>query len=1770
MFKAKFYPVIVLFIVITEDCFSVPTPQDTTYVNTRDYVLFLKNAIQSLRENSKRNKQDLKLLHATCKAISKATVTLKPPAVFDSLFNSKGFAQYKDYLNKFLESKDSLSHLIDSLYYFSSFGWSGDVTSDAYTVDQKLLAGYYFLGSRAAPLINASLQQNVGDSAVTMLKTGFNSSLAELNARSRSSGLLQRFEILSSSAAVDLKKLTYYLKGLLSGEDPIEAATKYAEVYERLWNGFFIRNVKNVQACGIKLSKRETSVLENYCRQIVRDSALFGGNHEKFSNYALTFNWNHLVGEIESSFYQGCAQYWPESGIPGFLTDSVLQKLDIYELTYIAKSYFPIDWVAHFADSVAASFGSMEQQIKEYEDYLLKLEKNVETFSEDGTWNAFNNALKFEIDLKPEKDVFRVRLLYVIKDGVYVETGVSFDNVFCKLASASDLLTKFSDFSAKNRPKINQAEFRKFLQRLGFIESFVDLSELAVSLDSMSFSYLGASLRLTPIKLVEFQSQIARQNTDNTIQVYEALKSRLAAQVKGLLNEGLLSKSIFVFRNVPIDEESWNDFSAIGRKISISSDEVTIKIYLNEFSPLLDSSFVLCKFSKSGMLSSNLSISQAVYDNIMRNAFPALGLELMTTAPERTYLLTTPDKQKIGRVAIRNWNVTFTPAGPITLNISPRWTLKLNDYILDVNRSKLTFKQAEFGEDQQYSRFGAPLTLSGDINLKSNNLSVTLSPASARTLQDVVSGKLEEWQLIPDGLSIKSVRLDKRTINVQYDIINDQFRSKIDSTMLTAISELDTDYFQSEKYRGAISALYAITGRDFDTNLRKLINKTNRRAIRKFIDQYSHGGQLKFGNNITAAIKSRTDNKLTMAISLPTLNCRTPVFDFVVENGTAKIENVAKTCLQSYLKKLVPNITELTAGAVNFDEKTLDIEINYAIKYGQVEAGIAVVANLNGNIRIDDHILVEKSLIDQISSTAKAELNNRIEDIVDSLMRVVADLENKIEEQFGDVLLDPKVISKGRLPQGLEFDLKFPVYEIYARKIRVELDGTIDYRNAQLDLESLKNTLNAQLNTEVVTIENLRPILGIDQFGLDVTLGIHEEQYLNIYTTVTKTIDLTRGKISIDVEGIIKNLGISILVFNGIFQKEDNIQFNYDDLSISLIKSRSTVEETLVSLGGEALISKEPGVPALRFLINIPTDATNLNGFGIKLLTSQAEMLKSLEDVVLGFFTKKFGKLGPLHLFNPRFIHNSKNIPTGFTMDANLKLDFLKGVSVSLPQVVVDKKGISFGEMNRIFFSIPLDCPVPPWFILAEGYGEFSEDHIRLGGIMTIIPDGKMADVILMDGSHIYEFKKPLALTSKSEMKLFRIITLGTDESTIDLSKGTLERRIQFGGPFSDIISFDGKGLLSIEGLQPVLKGDGDLTVFKANIADARLTVNLKERIATSDASFDVIGHKFSGEFSSGKNFLQPALTGNTALKVWKFEISGAAITIQENWADLMVSFMGIKTGITAPSYHQLDLNELADLLKGLLKPDLDVREALKQVLNGNFKINPFSNFGGGKGNSKGSSGSGRRDGGGMRENFAKSTPEKSAGKGRSQEGGSGMSASGPDSDSNPNAISVVNGKYVSKLMIKKHNYEYWMFDGDYPVTRIPSALKFLSGGRIAPDVSVIDVSFNTVCFISGSTIYAFSNNSYCSVTISGNPITTATVKQKLKNETLRMNLILCLQDALRQNKTKLVLNLYDNERAIYYTADRTLTYYYLGRGMVIDNAANIDPITILDTEVQE
>jgi len=1338
-----------VFLLITGPSNAQTGKRDTAYVRLTDHLYLLEKNVEVLREGHRSVIPDFALLKKIIQGLDSLSPAPDDFSKKDSTFANTQYADYAQAFHDLLDRRDTLSYLLDSLYYKSSFDWFSGFEKDRFT-HQRILASYYFLSNKAANLIG-SLKNKTVDSLIDVrdndlerLQTQFNTTLAQLNTKLKATKLLDYKPRDNELHATELKKLIYILTEIQKGDSRLPDNLKaFAELYEQLWNTRFLMAVRNIDSVAV-FKPRERETIKKYTSAILKNLDSSPQSVKKIANYVLTFHSANLLNQIRK-----VVTLVPSDAIRkkvstvSHLTDTDLDTLTLQQLTYLYKQTIQNLTFAPLVDSLRRVEQLFQTEINRSLENIQRIKQNVVALK-DEFW-AVNVPFEFDIYVKPGSNRVWIEVMFRFSENPPMNTGLAFE-LECDWSKDNSLVENLTAMIDASTPyHIDKVAFTDFLERLGFRKDFLTMSPNVEHLSSeIEFLYLGekVSWSIFSADLADLSTMAPELRTNTVYQIKEVLLGKVSAELQREFQNSILGTNRLFKEYVKLN---WQFLNTNTFTITTSPQEVKVRISLQPIATVLDTSYAEFIFRRTGIVGrGKLHLSPEVYARILDHICAGFIVEKETAA--NTFTLLTPGRQRIGTIFITATEYTFTPANSLKIPVPTDWQLETGDFNVDLTKQELTFSNAIFHENIPYSRFERVTGISGTIAFEKGRIAIHLLPTSANALSNSIIRTLEKWNMIPPGLIIASVELLDNKIQIKYRGIEEAIANGMDAASLDILSQVSTAIVQTQEYTDAIEKSFRNKREAITEALFRLAQDVRTETIQKFITQYRQLDVLRFSNVVTARVEVQNNARLVMGVYSQLVTCNSPLFRIEVsKTDKVQYKDFNTTCLLEYVKGVIPAAGSISTLEYNEDKQRL--QATFSIDINGIKGEGTIALGLDGSIVTDDHFFSEQEFVKQLGDEVEKEFKDNLSALRDSLDRQYGRMEVWAKQTFGEWIYKLEPIRRGDLPVGIRLSMKIGDVDLIAENIVISLDGSVDYSACKLDLEGLRLMLNKNLNEEIVSIRKITPLFGKNSFKVKVDLNVQERRYLNIYTTVTSTVDFLSGNasIKIDVQEILFKLGLREVINEAVFKNKNILALDYDDLKFNLYRDRTDFPEGLVKFYGEAVISTNPNI-VFPIEITVPIFPGLLDRYQVRMLTDERAIFANIESGLTGLLPSDWGSFGIFSFHTPRLTYNSRNFPNGISVQIDLALEFLEGARVSMPQLIINQDGVSFGQFDRIAISIPVNCPIPPYFIFTSGYGELTKEYIRLGGRMTVMPAPEMENIILLDGQFTYRFDNLLAL----------------------------------------------------------------------------------------------------------------------------------------------------------------------------------------------------------------------------------------------------------------------------------------------------------------------------------------------------------------------------------------------------------------------------------------
>ena len=734
------------------------------------------------------------------------------------------------------------------------------------------------------------------------------------------------------------------------------------------------------------------------------------------------------------------------------------------------------------------------------------------------------------------------------------------------------------------------------------------------------------------------------------------------------------------------------------------------------------------------------------------------------------------------------------------------------------------------------------------------------------------------------------------------------------------------------------------------------------------------------------------------------------IFDFDAENkkyvrSTSSGGGYKTECLLDALRKVIPgnlvtsNDVAIYPRTVDLIDKHLVIPIKINQMHGlpgepKVKVDSVINLYLSGDGAELDTQAFEASIKDIAQSKAKKILKAKLTKLFEMLGTNVTDFILKKKPDDLKICDAQKNNGYNKIKGRVESELlSFSTLNLkleklcipYEYKFGVWLPMGIEFSIAKNEKDKDGNDI------KVIGIENLKVVLDGDRvkintsdirFNTDIKAKINEviqarlskKEYLNLTVDhiigkdsdirVYMTALLKMGELTGE-QGIATKIDISLLKFDTNFKLGDSLKpiilgilatqfekvikdFTYDgDISISFSKvdpknihEPNNNDELYIT--GNMLFPDAYGINK-DFYVTVP-----VFGGGFK-MHSEIPSLDSLLDPL--------GKQLQIDLFgfkvknpkwdNPKWVKQGK-LPKSVKFEVYGKV--AEFIEARLPDLYVNSKGIHFGKFTAINLKLKGGALLPstPPLSLTDIGGSLDKEKLVLSGRLTIgTPDIASVSALLFyaKGQFTVNLKKPGIFTFDTRNAILMFIKGGSTKSELDLRKGIIKTSIDATGNLSKFLDIKGDVKLDVKNKR--IDGEVKAKALNLDLGKGILNIDLEAGEVNFKSVVDLVLFTEIAELKTQRGFRTPEITSRHDFKIGKFILSGSSLTISKSATSYEFRVLGTDFGVVTPSIYDLSKDRILKMILAMLSPDLkNIDEGLKQLLKGNFRINPMSNFG--------------------------------------------------------------------------------------------------------------------------------------------------------------------------------------------------------------------------------
>jgi len=323
----------------------------------------------------------------------------------------------------------------------------------------------------------------------------------------------------------------------------------------------------------------------------------------------------------------------------------------------------------------------------------------------------------------------------------------------------------------------------------------------------------------------------------------------------------------------------------------------------------------------------------------------------------------------------------------------------------------------------------------------------------------------------------------------------------------------------------------------------------------------------------------------------------------------------------------------------------------------------------------------------------------------------------------------------------------------------------------------------------------------------------------------------------------------------------------------------------------------------------------------------------------------------------------SVNFPKGLKARAAL---YVTDVKIPLPDFTLTSKGIEFTSMSVVSVEWPSPILLPP-YVKFTNVGldlDLDSNTLNFRGDASYIAEGSEY-LIKMHGDHILDIEHFETVFIKNDLLFLGFLSVMESNELLNFKDLTYEKNVSIGEQFKEVILLEAKGEVGLKKQQ--IGVDGTLEFFGEDAMSVKGSIDLKALVLDLNSEVEFFKSSASARVKTEGGLSHPELTSRLDFRVpaLDIKIGASEISVSENSAFIDFEFLGAEFGIGASNIKNLE-GEVEKALRRLLDIDLGkLDEMLQQILAGNLRINPFSDFGSGKsfGSSSGKGGSKGGDG---------------------------------------------------------------------------------------------------------------------------------------------------------------------------------------------------------------
>ncbi len=939
---------------------------------------------------------------------------------------------------------------------------------------------------------------------------------------------------------------------------------------------------------------------------------------------------------------------------------------------------------------------------------------------------------------------------------------------------------------------------------------------------------------------------------------------------------------------------------------------------------------------------------------------------------------------------------------------------------------------------------------------------------SKEILSRVLTSSLNTRGLLPPGVKVKDVKIDKNGIYPRFEI-DPKLQQNVEAAINTEINNLCTEIekvgvqilqdvrvIEFGKQAEAIYANVESWKLDEKANAIEVLKDViqspeDPQAVSRLMALVNNDDQIVLESGMVIEIDERNNAIEELGLIIDGFDCDgDPVITIEFDDNGLQ-PNIDK-CLGKFIESLVNSEIDDDNVSIVFQANQMRLVVSGFSQIVNLEMYVGLDGKVSWNYSAEDiaSAIIEPYL-NEVEEIATEQLQNLGLEVTNDLVVIAENVLNEWENVLSQ--LGFSLINRPQLEQQLRSasdPIALSEMELNAKITAMSgmLTGTTienvglkisnglipDFSKCTANLNAVRNRINEWSSTLLQIDKD--PILSEGVISARLLIQIPDFNTV----PVNLRIDLSKGRVETSSwEDLL--MAEIVKVIN---QKLLPHKMNNSDVSIELVSASNSSAKLII----KCIVTVSTGGD-----FDFPIPASLIIDFDSgKVEISEDGDLKSLFMGVAGEVLQVLSL--PLLEGNKWLksvdLYPKGGIPEGIIVTGEAPL---WGVAkIEIPGLIISHKGVRLGEAGiKINFG-GARAPIPP-FELVEPAGEIKGTNLSISAKLTVssppspIPESER--IIYAKGTFTVDLKKPLRWTTQTDLVALQVFNLGYSRQVLDIGKGTYEMEIDFGGPLKEIIAIQGNGKLEAKG--PRVNAYGKMLMFGEPMATGVLKLDLANQTIYADSKIDIpVTGSVGSHFSTGRHFSNPTIGATETFKILKFELGGTKFLVSPNIASANFSVIGMSMTLQVPGYKQLDEKAFEKLLKNLLSPDFsNIDEALLALLSGDITINPFSGFGpggggiggndgdGGDGGSSGSSG-GNGDSGYGNTTGAKSQSSASAGTGNSAGNLQGNVAIPPVKLETPVVSPTANGT-TPALIPGSFSFPLRNVDGIYRVFRTNS-----------------------------------------------------------------------------------------------------------------------------------